>query len=280
MGTSDLGIVVGIGKRNRNAPNDLRSKDSRRAMMEELGLEFVLSARTVGKFGGSIYVIDFNILPHIKQQLSRLNVIFLEPIQPWYSNCVSVERYLQLLHYIENGTIGENYISVHDSDVWWQGSVSEIPAICPPSGISFATAARKTQNTVDGWALQKEFDKRFERFKNECGYCINIGFMAGTKSNMHRKLVEFRKFVERDDVPDFFALDQVAYMWIHDYANDVINGDQFNAITTQQFNVNTPIVTRDGIVANAVHLAGGRKSIPEHWFRNRYPDIYKDFVNE
>lgn len=270
---SKLLLAMGVGKRRLRAP----SIDAAALKNEKLAIDFVISARSLGEFDGPIYIIDFGTTKEFKQCVRAFDAILIEPKNK-YSVNVSVERMLQYKRLIEEGIFEAEYMSFHDSDVWWQRPVEPVIELCPPKGVSFAPSHRRMQKFPDAGDLEEEFERRLDRFVSECGRALNIGYMAASKDNMLHKLEQFEEFVKRDDVSDFFTLDQVAYIWQHNYQRDKINGAQFNGITHGRYEPEELILDFKGRIAHAVHLAGGRKAIEEHWFRNRHKDIFDSYM--
>lgn len=270
---SKLLLAMGVGKRRLKAPRI----DTAALKNEKLAIDFVISARSLGEFNGPIYIIDFGTTEEFKKCVQTFGAILIEP-ENKYSVNISVERMLQYKRLIEERVFDTEYMSFHDSDVWWQRPVMPLVDVCPSRGVSFSPSHKKMQKFPNAGDLEDEFEKRLDRFVEACDRSLNIGFMAGTKDNILNKLAQFENFVKRDGIEDFFTLDQVAYIWEHDYSRDKINGAQFNAITHGRYQPGELIVDFEGRVAHAVHLAGGRKAIEEHWFRNRHKDIFDEYM--
>lgn len=243
------------------------------ALFEQLALDFLCSARTLGKHAGPIIVIEFDTSDSFKQQASQYEVEFIRAVDFRSKHAIN-DRFTQFRYAVPNVTT--SYMALFDSDIWFRQPIENLVNLLPQDGVLFTPARDRGKAWSRGkdiklaWPYfgpEKLYDtyiKQVELIVNKCGRILNGGLIAGTTSNIRSMLREYDKFVSLDGIIDDYMLETCALMMIYDENKDIIGGQEYNYLVKDELDNDSKVI----------HLVGKAKHVNKLWFRNNYPELF------
>lgn len=258
---------------------------------ENMAIDFVVSARTLGEFDGPIMIVDFGITDWFKDKVKDFNVSYYQPRDPKSKHIIN-DRFTQYLHMIEDGAVKTDGVVLYDADIWFQRPIYRIEEFFPKDGVLFAPGGdpkRKKKKEELLWPyfgpphLAEEYDAKVRFMSDLTGRVISGGMLGGTVPNIKHKLQQYDDFISMDGIVDSWKLETCVLTYIYDKEKDSVGGMNFNSHVLRRM-LEDPdrefLRDKTGENATTIHMCGKAKKNPIHWFRYRHSEIFKEHIDD
>lgn len=245
--------------------------------------EFIVSLRTLGKYEGSLIVIDYG-LPDWFRQIFNENIEYIQ----FNSGEINIEthKFLSII------PICKKYdkVVLFDADMWFQKNVNTIFDIIPSEGTLTATEQnsfffRFQENFINLLSEEKHKEKIYE-IKKKFGVQINAGFVAGTGKTLYKKFLKYEDYLNRGLIRKQYGADQLFLNIDFEEGVDDTSFLEYNTIVTNVVNADNELgVNKEEVVLSTVlHVACSIFYIPidikQVLFRFRHKYLYLWYLNK